>query len=114
MEQVSQGLFLVFLLLGLYSLEDQNKALAMMDVLSIVCTFVGIHTQQHEFSRYFLALRIIKIRIFLGEVPALEEEVQKFVASLRVALKIVLPVVCLIFIYSIVGLHIFGGNHHLI
>ena len=114
MEQVCQGVFLIFFLLGLFSLENESKVLRAMDALSIVCTFVGIHTQQHEVSRYILALRIVKIRLFLKEVPALEEELQKFLSSLKVALKIVLPVACLIVVYSIVGLHLFGGNCHLI
>ena len=107
-------MFLVFFLLGLCSLEDESKTLRVMDILSIACTFVGLHTQQYEFSSYVLALRTLKIRVFLQEVPALEEEVEKFISSLKTALKIVLPVVCLIIIYSVVGLHLFGGSFHLI
>ena len=83
-----------------------------MDMLSIICTFVGIHTQQYEFSRYILALRTLKIRLFLKEVLSLEEEVQKFISSIKMGLKILMPIVSLIIIYAIVGLHLFGGKQH--
>ena len=74
---------------------------------------MGLHTQG-EVSRYFLAIRTFKVRFFVKEIPALEEELQKFISSLKIASKILLPIVLLILIYSIAGLHCFGGKHHLI
>ena len=81
----------------------------MLDILSILCSFGGLNTQ-HEISRYFLALRTFKVRFFVKEIPALEEELQKFTSSLKIAANILLPIVLLILIYSITGLHCFGGN----
>ena len=109
LEQVCQGAFLVLFFLELILFEVESRAEKALDILSILCSFGGLHTQ-HEISRYFLALRTFKVRFFVKEIPALEEELQKFTSSLKIAANILLPVVLLILIYSIAGLHCFGGN----
>ena len=113
LEQICQGGFVVFLILELRSLEGESKILKLLDFLSIACSFAGIHTQG-EVSRYFLALRVLKLTFLIKEFPALEEQTVQMKESLKLAGNIFLPVIVLILTYSIAGVHCFGGKHHLI
>ena len=58
----------MILLSEVYAGDTDNKMLKFLDLLSIGCSFAGIHTQQHEVSRYFLGFRILKLRLFIREV----------------------------------------------
>ena len=113
-EQICQGAFLVFFMLEMHGLEGGNKALKIIDVLSIISSFIGLHTQPHELSRYFLAFRVLKMIFVIKEIPALEVEGSKLIDSLKTASNLLLPIVLLILIYSIVGVHCFGGSRRLI
>ena len=112
-EQICQGGFLILLILELYSSGAEDKLLMILDTLSIVCSFLGIHTRPHEASRYFLAFRTLKIRLLVKLIPPLEEELNNSLAALKVASNILLLLFCLVLIYSIMGLHCFGGSDHL-
>ena len=94
--------------------ETDSKMLKTIDLLSIVSSFVGIHTQPHEASRYLLAFRVLKLRLFIKEVSSLEQEFSKLLSSLKAAWNILLPIAFLILLYSVVGMHCFGGNPSLI
>ena len=114
LEQLCQSGFSVYLVLELYCGKTESKFYTILDILCIACSFGGIHTRGQEVSRWLLAIRALKARYIFKEFPALEEEMVRMRESYKLAANILLPVLLLILTYAIVGLHLFGGNCHLI
>ena len=110
-EQVCQGGFLIFLILEACAFGVGNKFFRAVDLLSVVSSFAGIHTQGSEISRYLLALRVLRVRLLLREILSLDGEMMKLGKSLKTAANVLLPIFFMILLYSVVGMHCFGGSH---
>ena len=79
-----------------------------LDFLTIASSFVGHHTAE-DVNKYFLAIRALKVIFLIRDVPDLSEEMGIFMNSFKKASFILVPALCLIYVFTIVGLYSFLG-----
>ena len=96
-----------------WSYESEKKFENGFELLTIGFSFAGLLIEDYEVARYFLALRVLRLRIFLCEISQLETELTNLVRWLKMGGSILVPILFMTFIYAIAGLHFFGGNHEL-
>ena len=107
-EEVCQALFLIRLVLKLAIIEKQEIFWILFDLITIISSFIGHHIDI-EVGRYFLAIRALKFLLLIREISFLNEEVGVLMNSLKKAICILAPALCLIYVYTIVGLYSFHG-----
>ena len=108
MEDVCQGIFFIRLMLKIILLKNKEILWNLLDLTTIASTFLGFHLE-NGISRYFLAFRPLKLVFLIKEVSFLKEEMKIFSNSLRKASYILVPALCLVYVYTAIGLYSFHG-----
>ena len=80
----------------------------------MAATFLGAHLQEEEVAKYFQAVRAFRIAFLIKEVQALNEQMQVLVSSVKKASNVLVPALCLLYVYAVVGLYSFSGTFFII
>ena len=73
-ELVCQFLFLILLLLKVWSFEPEKKYEGFYEILYIGTGLAGILIENYAIARYFLIFRVFRLHLFLEEIPQLQSE----------------------------------------
>ena len=92
----------------------ENLLWNLLDFTTIVSTFIGFHVGNDDVGRYFLAIRVLKLVFLIKEVQFLNQEMKVFLSSFKKASYILVPALCLVYVFTIVGLYSFYGIRFLI
>ena len=65
-------------------------------------------------SRFFQAVRTLRIAFLIKEIEVLNRQMHDLVSSVRSASNVLVPALCLLYIYAAVGLYSFSGTFFII
>ena len=106
-----QGIFLLLFLVKLANHQQYEKLWLVVDLMTVVATFLGIHIQHEEVSRYFRAVRTLRIAFLIKEIEVLNQQMHILISSVKKASNVLVPALCLLYIYAAVGLYSFSGTY---
>ena len=109
-EQICQGIFLSLLVIKLLSQQQQSKLWLAVDLLSVAATFLGIYIPNEEVGRCLQALRTLRIAFLIKEVEVLNQQMRILASSVKKASNVLVPALCLLYIYAAAGLYSFSGT----
>lgn len=82
----------------------------MIDFFSIIAGIIGCSITEDEVSRYFKAVRTVKLLFLIKEVEILNKPASALMAALAKVGNILVPALVIIYVYAVVGLYTFTGN----
>ena len=113
-EQICQGIFLLLFVMRLVNWQQYEKLWLAIDLLTVTATFIGIHLQNQEVAKYFQAVRTFRIAFLIKEIEGLNEQMHILVSSVKKASNVLVPALCLLYVYAAVGLYSFSGTFFII
>ena len=113
-EQICQGIFLLLLVIKLLSQQQQSKLWLAVDLLSVAATFLAVYVPNEEAARCLQALRTLRIAFLIKEVEVLNQQMRILASSVKKASNVLVPALCLLYIYAAAGLYSFSGTSFVI
>lgn len=102
-----QIFFFLYLVLRITSCHKNQGFWIALDLLTIGAGCAAFIVTGEELNRYLKAFRTLKLLFIFKLFESLKNPVLSFLKALRKAGKILLPAMCLVFIYSVIGLFSF-------
>ena len=108
-ELILQSVSLVLVVFQLAVFGDREPFFLIVDITTIICSFVGLNLEDQSIARYFLSLRALKLICAFRFFPQFHDELERLTKSLKVAGRILPTILLLILIYAVAGLYCFQG-----
>jgi hypothetical protein len=104
---VCQSVFIFYLVLRIVSCTKNERFWIVLDIITIGTGCAAFVVINEDLDRYLKATRTLKLLFIIKSFDSLKVPVSSFIKALKKAGKILLPAICFIFFYSVVGLFSF-------